>query len=150
MPIPPPMNVPFGGAQIGPSHQTFCSASFTVARIANAFEKEVGDVFPHFAIEWAFHLGRCTEDEEKLFAFQVLMRFVNQCPQVFLKNEIGISVLCNALGTWWETPDTLLAVSRQLITQFKQAVQQNGGDWENHMGRMDPTLVTSFRQRYKV
>ena len=55
--IPPQMNVPFLGTQIGPTHQTYCSACFTVARIAHAYEKEVSSVFNKFALEWTYHLG---------------------------------------------------------------------------------------------
>lgn len=150
MPMPPMMNVPFGGTQIGPSHMTYCSAAFTVARVANVFESEVASVFDQFAIEWTYHLGRCAEDEEKSFAFQIFLQQVTNNPRVFLDSEIGVSVLCSAFGSWWEPSDTFLAASKQIVVQFKQAIVQNGGNWENHMGRMDQNIVGSFRNRYNV
>jgi len=150
MPIPPQMSVPFLGTQIGPSRQTYCSACFTVARIAHAYEKEVSSVFSEFALEWAYHLGLCQEDEEKTFAYRVFFRQVQANPNVFLQEEIGVSVLCNSIASWWEPSDTFLVISKQMISQFKQAIVQNGGDWEKHMGRMDENLVGTFRSRYDV
>jgi len=150
MPEPPQMNVPFGGAQIGPSHHTFCSAAFTMARLAYSFQDEVASVFSQFAIEWTYHLGRCAEDEEKDFAFRVLLQFIQQNPMVFLNSPIGVSVLCNSLASWWEVSEAIVTAGRKIVTGFKEAITQNGGNWEEHMGRMDPSLVESFRNSYKV
>merc|ERR1719204_444674 len=147
MPKAPPMMVP-NGTEVGPTYMTYCSASFTLARVAHQFGQQVSQVFPQFAVEWTYHLGRVTEDEEKKFAFGVLMQQLQQNPQPYLNNPAGIGILCEAIGSWWEPPSELHQTFTEVVHTFKKAYEQQGGNWENIMNQMSEEVVSSFRRRH--
>ncbi|ETO22068.1 hypothetical protein RFI_15134, partial [Reticulomyxa filosa] len=94
------------------------NAAITLARLACTFPNDVIKLWDKFAVDWMNALSIFNEDDDKIMAFQTLIRVINANPKVVVEHRRGLRALFFAICSWKKPPPNLQSGFNKVLFCF--------------------------------
>ncbi|ETO24516.1 karyopherin [Reticulomyxa filosa] len=120
------------------------NVAITLSRLAKTFFQEIVRLWDKFAVDWIKALTLFPEDEDKVNAFETLLRIIAEKPKVIVDHQ-GLPALFAAICSWEKPPQKLRNGFVQTLCLFKKAAD----DWPSALKSIDDKkLVEQVLEKY--